>query len=758
MCPAESACEYRLTVSTTQGDSLSSIVLFSNAFRENPFHIKLELVAKPLTLSVSAVGCSVTYINLGLLTGKHDIGTIELTNDTTLHLSNVLVTAKRPLVIEQSMKTKYNISGSMLSEAGTLMSLFRRLPNLSVNNGKLNVLDSYGIETVILLNERELRDANLLEVLNAKDVKSIEIDRNPDILYQGKIVVKIETIKKINDYIYNDMDLTYTQGRRLYGNVGTNVRGKFGKISMGVSYRYSHNNRMIDDKEFRLMPEDGSELNLIDNTRTIEKENKHNMLVNLEYMPNEKTNLSLLYNSTFTRQENNVTTNRSMQTAMGLKNTNLMQKFPIKAYSHSLSLGLTKEIWKGNLTLLADYAVAKNSINFGTTEQNLTTSRYQEVVTKMDSHSHLANIMGKYSFTGPLGVDLNVGLKSNAIIIPTIYHLTIERVSIPSVQDVNTLEQSNVLFLDAEKWITKRFQLQTGVSYNFTYQHVIYTENGLDKSIHKQYHNIIPSFSIGYLLAARSFVALGLIVPFIKPRFEDIIPSAIYKDALLYQQREPNVKATRTYVFTGVWRYKSFFMRALISHSPLFYEHTYERLSPLSFAMKSVITPFRNQTFSQFTMSYSKQWSNGLFLQATGNFYYRPSFINGEVAKHHFTYYPMLTMGYNKRTIYAWTAFSYINETSNGIQWVERTGFNIDAGATINLLKDKLTIDVTTPNLTRVNIPAQHSINGGVKWGVHPINRDCEFFNITLRYKLFNKDVRLQQQRGNSEELDRILK
>lgn len=48
------------------------------------------------------------------------------------------------------MKSVYNISGFMLSEAGTLKSLLRRLPNLSVDNGKITVLDSYGIETVVL--------------------------------------------------------------------------------------------------------------------------------------------------------------------------------------------------------------------------------------------------------------------------------------------------------------------------------------------------------------------------------------------------------------------------------------------------------------------------------------------------------------------------------------------------------------------------------------------------------------------------------
>ena len=245
---------------------------------------------------------------------KHNIGTIELEKDSTHHLPAVLVMAKKPLIIEQGMKTRYNISGSMLSEAGTLTSLFRRLPNLSMNNGKLSVLDSYGIETVILLNERELRDPSLLEVLNAKDVKSIEIDRNPNILYQGKIVVKIETVKRINDYVYHDIDLTYTQGRRAYGDIGTNLRSKFGNLSMGISYRYSRNNSMIDDEEFRLMPEEGTDLYLLDKSYLHEKENKHNLLVDLEYMLNNKTNLSLLYNSTFTQQKNDIAINRSMLT------------------------------------------------------------------------------------------------------------------------------------------------------------------------------------------------------------------------------------------------------------------------------------------------------------------------------------------------------------------------------------------------------------------------------------------------------------
>ena len=132
----------------------------------------------------------------------------------------------------------------------------------------------------------------------------------------------------------------------------------------------------------------------------------------------------------------------------------------------------------------------------------------------MDSHSHLANILGKYSFTAPWEMAMNIGLKSSIVAIPTNYYVTTSHgISLPSVQDVNTMEQSNVLFLNAEKWITKRLQLEAGVSYDFTYQHVKYKENGQRLSFHKQYHNIIPSFSIGYLFSPQSFATIGLSIP-----------------------------------------------------------------------------------------------------------------------------------------------------------------------------------------------------------------------------------------------------
>ena len=132
-----------------------------------------------------------------------------------------------------------------------------------------------------------------------------------------------------------------------------------------------------------------------------------------------------------------------------------MQNFPTSEYSHSLSIGLNKAIGKGALTLLADYAVANNTTNFSTTEQDLSTSNSQEVLTKMNSKSHIANILAKYNFTGPLGITINTGMKSNVVIMPTNYNFTTKEVSIPEVQDVKTVEQSNVIFLDAEKWINE---------------------------------------------------------------------------------------------------------------------------------------------------------------------------------------------------------------------------------------------------------------------------------------------------------------
>lgn len=98
---------------------------------------------------------------------------------------------------------------------------------------------------------------------------------------------------------------------------------------------------------------------------------------------------------------------------------------------------------------MTDYARTKNTTDYSTTEQNLLTSHYQRVKTEVDSHSHLANILGKYSFTAPWEIAMNIGLKSSIVAIPTNYYVTTSHgISLPSVQDVNTMEQSNVLFLN----------------------------------------------------------------------------------------------------------------------------------------------------------------------------------------------------------------------------------------------------------------------------------------------------------------------
>lgn len=117
-----------------------------------------------------------------------------------------------------------------------------------------------------------------------------------------------------------------------------------------------------------------------------------------------------------------------------------------------------------------------------------------------------------------------------------------------------------------------------------------------------------------------------------------------------------------------------------------------------------------------------------------------------------------LTIGYHNENYALWTRLSYLNEHSNGIQWVDRTGFSIDAGVTASLFDNTLTVDLSVPNISRTKVPRYYSINGGMKWGVTPIHRDPEYFkSFSIRYRSYStKQIRSNKQQ-RQEDLNRLL-
>lgn len=754
--------DYRVTISSSGNDSAPEIILFSQMMSTTHFIAKAPLIESPIVLSILYPGAKPWNMDLGIITSKYDIGSIEVEPDTLVAqlLDEVVVSASRPLVQEKGTTTVFNIQGTILSEAGTLRSLIQRLPGFSIQGDKIEVLDAYGIETVILINNQPITNVNLIDVLPANNIKSIEIIRDPDVQYAGKIVIKIDTIKRISDYLYHDIAASYMQGRRAGGDIGTNMILKLGKLQGEVSYQYNDNNQLTDDESFRLMPEDGSQFNLLDKTRTDFRNKEHAFLLNLGYTMSERTQMSLLYNSSFRNAQTIDHTDRSIKIHSNHLQQQLQQKSKSSSQMHSVSLAMTHTTKKQNtLTLLTDYAYVGNKSDYATYEERANSQDNEKVRTKTDSHSYLFNAMGNYAFTALWGSQLNIGAKFNSITMPTTYHYDdVPNTILASlVNDIKTKEQSYKLYVDVKKWLTPRLEVHVGASYDHTSRNVKYLQANNPKEFAIRYDNIIPTFSATYLFSNISFLNIGLTVPFVKPHFEDLVPSMIYKDNLLYQSSEPTTEATKSYVISSMWRYKTFSLRALVTHIPYFYERTYERLNSNSYVMKNTLASFYNQTFSQLTASYVKQWNNGLFIQPILVSYYRPYFINGEVSKYKFTYYPMLTIGYHNRKLYAWTRLSYLNEHSNGIQWVDRTGFSIDAGVTASLFDNTLTVDLSVPNISRTKVPRYYSINGGMKWGVTPIHRDPEYFKLSIRYKLFNKQIRSNKQQGNQEDLNRLL-
>ena len=119
--------------------------------------------------------------------------------DTTKvhYLDDVTVKMPKTRVKKDAIIT--TVTGSVLEKAGTLEQLLDKIPNVSVNDGSVNVFGR-GVPE-IYINGQKMRDDSELSQISSLDVKDIEVVTNPGARYDADVtsVIRIYTKKREGD-------------------------------------------------------------------------------------------------------------------------------------------------------------------------------------------------------------------------------------------------------------------------------------------------------------------------------------------------------------------------------------------------------------------------------------------------------------------------------------------------------------------------------------------------------------------------------
>lgn len=145
-------------------------------------------------VKVTCIGYRTVFLNVT----DDNLGVIVL-KEESMTLGDVIVKSSLPKSKLKNGAVITTVAGSILEKTGNIYNLLDRIPNVTTQNGKINI---FGIgEPVIYINGKKVRDNTELDRLNLDEISTVEVKQNPGAQYASnvKAVIRINTKKRTKD-------------------------------------------------------------------------------------------------------------------------------------------------------------------------------------------------------------------------------------------------------------------------------------------------------------------------------------------------------------------------------------------------------------------------------------------------------------------------------------------------------------------------------------------------------------------------------
>ena len=145
-------------------------------------------------VKVTCIGYRTVFLNVT----DDNLGVIVL-KEESMTLGDVIVKSSLPKSKLKNGAVITTVAGSILEKTGNIYNLLDRIPNVTTQNGKINI---FGIgEPVIYINGKKVRDNTELDRSNPDEISTVEVKQNPGAQYASnvKAVIRINTKKRTKD-------------------------------------------------------------------------------------------------------------------------------------------------------------------------------------------------------------------------------------------------------------------------------------------------------------------------------------------------------------------------------------------------------------------------------------------------------------------------------------------------------------------------------------------------------------------------------
>lgn len=242
-------------------------------------HFAIDSACNNGIIKVTSVGYKTAWKDC---TGEN-AGVIKMVANSKV-LGEVVVKSSLPKTILKNGGMTTTVAGSVLEKAGTMEHLLDRIPNVSAQNGNINVFGRG--EPIIYINGRQMRDRSELDRLSSDNIKSVEVIANPGARYAAstKAVIRITTKKIRGDGFGFDATTegSYDEKKNAGGYARLNLYYRRNGLELGA-YAYGSKKSSPDEKDLQQMTYLDKTLNQQDRTRWKNKTETFSSRLNASY-------------------------------------------------------------------------------------------------------------------------------------------------------------------------------------------------------------------------------------------------------------------------------------------------------------------------------------------------------------------------------------------------------------------------------------------------------------------------------------------
>lgn len=250
-------------------------------------HFAIDSACNNGIIKVTSVGYKTAWKDC---TGEN-AGVIKMVANSKV-LGEVVVKSLLPKTILKNGGMTTTVAGSVLEKAGTMEHLLDRIPNVSAQNGNINVFGRG--EPIIYINGRQMRDRSELDRLSSDNIGSVEVISNPGARYAAstKAVIRITTKKIQGDGFGFDATTegSYDEKKNTGGYARLNLYYRRNGLELGA-YAYGSKQSSPDEKDLQQMTYLDKTLNQQDRTRWKNKTETFSSRLNASYQFDDNNSL-----------------------------------------------------------------------------------------------------------------------------------------------------------------------------------------------------------------------------------------------------------------------------------------------------------------------------------------------------------------------------------------------------------------------------------------------------------------------------------